>query len=140
MADDNSTLVILLEQALSSELKNQIVTAEPSTDSTDAFAAFVQTLENRRLYLMGPTNSGRSPIVLLPCTTIQNLNPVNCTLAPSPNSTVRSIASATIMLAGDPMDLNSQRRINRCERGECFYYRSTDYCMKNCLFPDNRPV
>ncbi|KAJ8058051.1 hypothetical protein OCU04_012912 [Sclerotinia nivalis] len=41
MADDNSTLVILLEQTLSSELKNQIVTAELSTDSTDVFATFV---------------------------------------------------------------------------------------------------
>ncbi|KAJ8071025.1 hypothetical protein OCU04_001373 [Sclerotinia nivalis] len=140
MADDNNTLVILLEQVLSSKLKNQIVTAEFFTDSTDAFIVFVQILENRHLYLMGPTGSGRNPIVPLLCTTIQSLNPVNCTPAPSLNAIIRSAVSVTTMPTRDSMDLSSQRYTNRRERGECFCYRSIDHHMKDCPFSDNRPV
>ncbi|KAJ8060687.1 hypothetical protein OCU04_010992 [Sclerotinia nivalis] len=44
------------------------------------------------------------------------------------------------MPVGDPMDLNSQRRINKRERGECFCCGSADHCVKDCPFLDNRPV
>ncbi|KAJ8067828.1 hypothetical protein OCU04_003424 [Sclerotinia nivalis] len=131
MADNNSTLVILLEQVLSNELKNQIVIVEPPTDSTNAFAAFVQTLKNRHLYLIKPTNSGRSLIVPLLYIIIQNLNPVNRILTLSPNPTIRSVTLITIIPVEDPMDFNSQRCTNRHEQGECFHCRSTDHCF--CL-------
>ncbi|KAJ8067830.1 hypothetical protein OCU04_003424 [Sclerotinia nivalis] len=129
MADNNSTLVILLEQVLSNELKNQIVIVEPPTDSTNAFAAFVQTLKNRHLYLIKPTNSGRSLIVPLLYIIIQNLNPVNRILTLSPNPTIRSVTLITIIPVEDPMDFNSQRCTNRHEQGECFHCRSTDHFL-----------
>ncbi|KAJ8067829.1 hypothetical protein OCU04_003424 [Sclerotinia nivalis] len=140
MADNNSTLVILLEQVLSNELKNQIVIVEPPTDSTNAFAAFVQTLKNRHLYLIKPTNSGRSLIVPLLYIIIQNLNPVNRILTLSPNPTIRSVTLITIIPVEDPMDFNSQRCTNRHEQGECFHCRSTDHCVKDYPFPDNHPI
>ncbi|KAJ8058038.1 hypothetical protein OCU04_013211 [Sclerotinia nivalis] len=89
---------------------------------------------------MGPTNSNRSPIVPPLRITTQNLNPVNYTPTSSLNSIVQSAVSATIIPAENPMDLNSQKRINKYERKECFRCRSVDHYVKDCPFPDNRSV
>ncbi|QSZ32178.1 hypothetical protein DSL72_001749 [Monilinia vaccinii-corymbosi] len=51
MADDDATLVILLEQGLSNELTDLIINTVPPTHSADAYAAFCQNLENRRRYM-----------------------------------------------------------------------------------------
>ncbi|TGO13717.1 hypothetical protein BTUL_0064g00170 [Botrytis tulipae] len=48
MADDDATLVVLLDQGLSYELADRAITAEPPMHSADAYAAFCQKLENRR--------------------------------------------------------------------------------------------
>ncbi|KAJ8068399.1 hypothetical protein OCU04_003959 [Sclerotinia nivalis] len=140
MADNNSTLIILLKQVLSSELKNQIVTIEPPTNSANTFVAFVQTLENRRLYLIGSTGSGRNLIVPSLYTTIQNLNPINYTPAPSLNAITRSATSITTIPTENPIDLNSQKHTNKHKQKEYFHCKSIDHHIKDYLFPDNRSV
>ena len=137
MSDDNDTLIILLEQALSSELKAQIVTAEPPTKSADAFASFVQGLENRRLYLMGPTTS-RQPAMTPP-----SRNQIVTTLRSAVQSAPPTTLPASTPAAGDPIDLSAQRRLTstgtRKERGECFRCGSTGHMVKDCPYPDTRP-
>lgn len=143
MADDNDTLVILLEQALSNELKAQIVTAEPPTGSADLFAAFVQGLENRRSYLMGPNAFTRLP----PAVQSRAPAPGTGTAPRTPQQPANAASRTTAPMATypDPMDLSSQRRYpaiasggSRRERGECFRCGSQGHLVRDCPQPDTR--
>ncbi|QSZ34662.1 hypothetical protein DSL72_007516 [Monilinia vaccinii-corymbosi] len=138
MADDDATLVILLEQGLSNELADLIIYAVPPTHSTDAYAAFCQNLKNRRRYM----KHGRLSSAVLPVRT-STTTPVPVSRSAA-DQTYASRAAPAIP-AGDPMDLSSQRRnpvagVSRRERGECFRCGSTAHVVRDCPRPDSRPV
>ncbi|KAJ8061049.1 hypothetical protein OCU04_010126 [Sclerotinia nivalis] len=137
MTNNNNTLVILLKQTLSNKLKNQIITTKPPTDSTNVFTAFIQILENHCLYLIKPINSNHNLIIPPFYTITQNLNPINYISTPSPNPTVQSTIPTTIIPIKDPINLNSQRYINKHKQKKYFHYGFTDHYIKNYPFPDN---
>lgn len=128
MSEDS--LSTLLEQAISKELKSQLMNVSPPSRKFHEYAAFLQDLENRRRYF---DNS------------------------PMPRTYPAAAASATATTTptrnpppiGDPMDLSSSRRYqprpaskegNRKEQGLCYRCGSANHLVAHCPHPDTRTV
>lgn len=131
---------VILDQAISSELKDMLVHHDPPPHASfNEYTSFLQGLENRMrqrhtwappykraqpppqehraIYRSPPPPRGRSPRKRSP------------------------LVDPTAAAPGEPMDLSHQRRSStRKENGECFRCGSRSHFIRDCPKPDNRPA
>ncbi len=134
MSED--ALSVLLEQAISRELRAMLMHHEPPNRQYPEFANFLQDLENRRHYYENTPAPVSKTYSAVPKT------------RPAPASpAVPAIATPTPTIAKqrdpDAMDLGNQRRrptspTTRRDRGECFRCGSSTHLVRDCPMPDTR--
>ena len=162
---DESALPAMLKQAVSREIRGMMVHHDPPSEEYHAYANWLQSLENRlRAHSTSPPVT--KPASTLPAPPVpQRSSPV---LRPAPRySAVASAPPARFPVAvpalpapptrparlhdPDPMDLSHSRRLpartvsprsgaSRRERGECFRCGSSDHIVRDCPYPDTRPL
>ncbi len=119
------SLSTLLEQAVSSEIKQMLVHSPPPTRDYLKLATHLQDLENRRRYY---NQSAPQPVKTY----------VTATTTKTPTTRKEQA------LANDPMDLSLQYRPRRDSQsdkatGNCFRCHKPGHRIRDCPLPDTRP-
>lgn len=131
------SLPVLLDQAISSELRNMLLHHDPPSREFNQYAAFLQGLENR---LQQHDATYRPPSWRNPN---PNPRPNRRAKTPSPHRGRSPPTPRAAAPAGDPMDLSNQRRSwgpNRRENNLCFRCGSSSHFIRDCHKPDARKI
>jgi hypothetical protein len=137
------TLPTLLEQAISRELRGMLVHNEPPSREYHRLADFLQDLENRRRHYEAPPAISRNYAAA-----VKPAGPQASPAVPLPRETrTPTKPQLTASNQQDAMDLSTSRRTSphrhgstRRERGECFRCGSDKHLIRDCPYPDTRPV
>ena len=141
MSDDS--LLTLLEQAISRELRGMLMNNEPPSREYQEFATFLQELENRRCYYKNVNPSVTKP-VLRNRTSYTQSTPRQLVRPATPTSYVNA-ARVEIVIKPKPIDLDRQYRFSlnptrttRRERSKYFRYSLKNYKIVDYNLPNNR--
>lgn len=132
----DESLATLLEQAISKELKAMLMHTEPPSRKYSDLAAFLQNLDNRRMYYGASASYTTRTYAAAAVPTVTHSQPARS------QGEARTTTAIYTETPGEPMDLGVQRRSSgsRRERHECYRCGSKDHFVAKCPHPDTRPT
>lgn len=128
----------LLQDAVSRELKNHLISVDLPDLNVHGCAEYFQNLENRRRYYQQSAEPAMRPHSTWPV----NQNPNIKTYAVASRPTEPPAATPTAAHRNDPdvMDTSALRRTaySRAETRSCYRCAAHDHFVRNCSKPDTR--